>query len=137
MSGTWFPDDYTPRSWSFTIDFLGRPLVANKAKKMHPIAESKTRAEWRDAAATLARAERIPKGLGAIRVTAQARYRTRRSPSDCDACAPSVKGVIDGLVVAGVIADDKPPFVQQVSYMACEVGTGLPDALIVTVEEAA
>lgn len=121
------------RTWSFTIDQLGRPLLSNKAAKMHPIAQSNARVPWRDATIVLARQQRIPRGLGSIDVVAQARYRTRRSPSDCDATAPTVKGVIDGLVRAGVIVDDKAPFVASVTYLSPLVGTGLPDGLIVTV----
>jgi hypothetical protein len=124
------------RTWSFTIDQLGRPLLSNKAAKMHPIAQSNARVPWRDAATTLAYQQRIPKGLGSIDVVAQARYRTRRSPSDCDATSPTVKGVIDGLVRAGVIVDDKAPFVASVKYLSPQIGTGLPDALIVWVTEA-
>lgn len=135
MSGTWHPDDLAPRQWTLTIDTQGRPLLANAAKKMHPIAESKARAAWRDTACVLARAGRIPP-MPCIAVTAQARYKTRRSPSDCDATSPTVKGVIDGLVLARVIPDDCPPFVAWVKYLAPQVGTGLPDALVVTVEAA-
>ncbi len=123
------------RAWTFTIDQLGRPLLSNKARKMHQIAETNVRIQWRDATILLAYQKRIPKGLGSIDVVAQARYRTRRSPSDCDATAPTVKGVIDGLVKAGVIVDDKAPFVASVCYLAPLVGTGLPDGLIVTVVE--
>lgn len=119
-------------TWTLTITELGRPLLANAVAKMHPVQASRERGQWRDAAAILARAERIP-ALPCIAVTAQARYRTRRSPSDCDASSPSVKGVIDGLVLAGVIVDDCPPFVASVTYLSPDVGTGLPDALIVTV----
>lgn len=122
-----------PLSWRLVIDCLGRPLTANAMHKKHPVAVTRLRGEWRDAAAVLARAERIP-ALSRIDVTAQARYKTRRSPSDTDACSPSVKGVIDGLVLAGVIPDDKPPFVASVRYLAPMVGTGLADALVVWVE---
>lgn len=121
------------REWTLVIDSLGRPLLANAAKKLHPVAETKARGRWRDTAMLLAIQARIPKRLPQIDVTVQARYGSRRSPSDCDATAPSVKGVIDGLVRAGVIADDCPPYVASVTYRAPLVGTGLRDALIVTV----
>lgn len=125
----------TGRSWRLEITHLGRPLTANGMHKKHPIEVTRLRGEWRDAATVLCRAQRVP-ALSKIDVRAQARYRTRRSPSDTDACAPSVKGVIDGLVKAGVLEDDKPPFVRSVQYIAPQVGTGLPDALLVWIEEA-
>jgi hypothetical protein len=141
MSGTGNPVDdleparpAKPRSWRLEVDCLGRPLTANAMHKKHPVQVTALRGEWRDAATVLARAARIP-ALGRVAVTAQARYRTRRSPSDTDACSPSVKGVIDGLVAAGVVRDDKPPFVASVTYLAPVVGSGLADALIVWVEE--
>lgn len=123
------------RTWRIEIDFLGRPLLANKAAKMHPIAASKAREEWRDAATLLAREQHIPR-LSKVDLRAQARYRTRRSPSDTDACSPSVKGAIDGLVEAGVLVDDGALYVRSVQYVAPQIGTGLPDALIIWIEEA-
>ena len=74
--------------WTLTVDCCGRPMTANAADKMHPVAKAKARAVWRDATTILARAQRIPR-MERIAVTVQARYRTRRSPSDTDACAPS------------------------------------------------
>lgn len=122
--------------WTLTLDMLGRPVLSNAVAKLPGVAQAAKRRPWRDATVVLARAERIP-ALPAIHVTAQARYRTRRSPSDTDAAAPTVKGVIDGLVVAGVVPDDGPPFVRSVTYLMPLVGTGLPDALIVHVTAAA
>lgn len=122
--------------WTLTVDCCGRPMTANAADKMHPVAKAKARAVWRDATTILARAQRIPR-MERIAVTVQARYRTRRSPSDTDACAPSAKGCIDGLVVAQVIPDDTHEHVSSVTYLAPLLGTGLPDALILVVEGAA
>lgn len=123
------------RSWTLEITEVGRPLLANGVHRMQGIQASRARAEWKQAGWAHALEQRIPP-LAAIRVTVQPRYRTRKG-CDCDAPAPSLKGVLDGLVQAGVLPDDRPPFVQAVTYLACEIGTGLPDALIVTIEEAA
>jgi hypothetical protein len=124
-----------PDRWLMTLDQLGRPLTANGQHKRHPMAATKDRAQWRDATIWLARQQRIPT-LERIKVTAQARYRTRQSPSDTDACAPTVKGCIDGLVIAGVIRDDSHEYVTEVRYLAPLIGTRLPDALLLTVEAA-
>lgn len=123
------------RSWSLVVDMLGRPLTANAAHRLHHIAATRARGEWRDAVTVLARQARIPR-LSAIRVVAQARYETRKSISDCDAISPTVKGALDGLVAAGVIVDDRLPYVLRVTYEAPLVGTGLADALLLTIEEA-
>ena len=120
--------------YELVIDTLGRPLLQNRVHRMHHMEAGRLRREWRDHAAVLARAARIPR-LPAVAVTVQARYKTRTG-SDVDAIAPAVKGVIDGLVLAAVIPDDGPAFVHRVTYLACVVGTGLPDALLVTVEAA-
>lgn len=121
--------------WTLTLDMLGRPVLSNAVAKLPGVAQAAKRRPWRDATVVLARAERIP-ALPAIDLTAQARYRTRRSPSDTDACAPTVKGVLDGLVLAGIVPDDSPRHVASVTYLAPVTGTGLPDALIVTITEA-
>jgi hypothetical protein len=124
-----------PGPWTLVLDMLGRPLTANGQHKRHPVAATRDRQPWRDCALNLALAQRIPR-LERIAVTVQARYCTRRSPADIDASAPSVKGVLDGLVLAGVIPDDCPPFVASLTYLDPLLGTGLRDALIVTVEAA-
>lgn len=125
----------TGRAWLLVVDSCGRPLLSNAVAKLNGFAATRERAPWKDAATVLARQQRIPR-LARISVTAQARYRTRRSPSDCDAPSPALKGVLDGLVVAGVIKGDCPPFVAWVKYLSPQLGTGLPDALVVLVEEA-
>ena len=59
----------------------------------------------------------------------------RRSLPDTDAASPTVKGCIDGLVRAGVLANDTPQFVRAVTYFRPIVVKGLPPALILTIEE--
>lgn len=123
-----------PRSWRFEITECGRPLLTNGTHRMQGVQATRARQVWKEAGWAHALEQRVP-ALSAIRVTVRPRYRTRKG-CDCDAPAPSVKGVLDGLVLAGVVPDDRPPFVQSVTYLACDVGTGLADALIVIVEEA-
>jgi hypothetical protein len=117
--------------WTLEIDQLGRPILSNAAHKMHWQQAGKLRREWRDVAATLARAWRIG-AQEAIGLTVWPRYPTRMVP-DVDAPSPSVKGVLDGLVLAGVIPDDKPPYVASVLYLPAVVAPGEPPALIVRV----
>ena len=113
------------------VDVLGRPLTANQVRRIrnrHQLA-ALVRA-WHDAGTVLARANRIPR-LGGVHVWAWGRYPDRRSLPDADAVAPAVKAVVDGIVAAGVLPDDKPPHVQAVTYCAPVVAPGLPPALVV------
>lgn len=66
--------------------------------------------------------------------TARAEYPTSRSLPDADATAPSVKGVIDGLVDAGIIDDDGPTHLHAVTYEAPRVVTGCTPAVVVQID---
>lgn len=119
--------------WLLTIDTCGPVFVTNASEKLHWKARQTKRAEWRDAATVLARAWRIPKGLEAIAVSCWPRQPSLRSMPDCDAPAPALKGVLDGLVIARVIDDDKPPFVASVTYLPAVVRPGATPALCVQI----
>lgn len=112
---------------------LGRPLLANAVHKMHHHAVAKARGEYRDTACVLSAAW---PHMDRVTISAQAVYPTARSLPDADAIAPSVKGVIDGLVARGVLDDDGPKSVRSVTYLAPIVDRERPwPALIVTVHE--
>lgn len=119
--------------WLLTLDMCGPVFVTNASEKMHWKARQTKRAEWRDAATVLARAWRIPKGLSSILVTCWPRLPNMRAMPDPDAPSPSLKGVLDGLVVAGIIQDDRAPFVEEVRYRPARVERGLPPALLVQI----
>lgn len=121
-----------PSGHTITIEHLGRPPTANQAHRMHPLQVAKLRRQYREAAAVLARAHKIP-AFDAITVTAHGEYPNRRSLPDVDAIAPAVKPVIDGLVDAGVIADDNHLHVHSVTYLAPRVVPGCTPALVVTI----
>jgi len=121
-------------SAAVTIDFMGRPLLANQAHQMNHHQLAPIRKGYRDGAATLARAQLIPHH-DAVTVTAHAEYPTRRSLPDADAIAPSVKSIIDGLVDAGVIDDDGPAYVHSVTYLAPRVVPGCTPAVVVEITE--
>ncbi len=118
-------------SYRLTVDALGRPLTANRVRRIvnrHQLAA--LTCAWHDAGTVLARANRIPR-LDGVHVYAWGRYPDGRSLPDADAVAPAVKAVVDGIVAAGVLPDDKPPHVQAVTYCAPVVAPGLPPALVV------
>lgn len=121
-------------SHTVVIDFLGRPLLANQAHQMHFRKVAALRKGYRDGAATLARAQKIPHH-DTITITAHAEYPNRRSLPDADAIAPSVKSILDGLVDAGVIDDDGPAYVTAVTYEAPRVVTGCTPAVVVRIDD--
>ena len=53
-------DSDRERSWTLTVDHLGRPTTTNKAHNMHHRAVSTDRKRWREAGCVLARAAGIP-----------------------------------------------------------------------------
>jgi hypothetical protein len=117
------------------ISHMGRPLLANQAHQMHHRTLAPIRKGYRDGAATLARAQKIPHHER-VTVTAHAEYPTRRSLPDADAIAPSVKSILDGLVDAGVLDDDGPAYVTAVTYEAPRVVAGCTPAVVVRIDAA-
>ncbi len=53
----------------------------------------------------------------------------------CDADGISAKAAIDGLVDAGVLRDDSPAEVEEVSYGQEHIGRKLPEITVITIEE--
>jgi crossover junction endodeoxyribonuclease RusA len=88
--------------------------------------------EWRGVFWLLAIEAKVP-SLPSIVVTVLHETRTARLP-DCGACAPAVKAAIDGLVDAGVIADDTPEFLRCIRFVA-PFKTGR-DALSLVIDDA-
>lgn len=104
------------REWVFDIDTLGRPITHNAMNQLHPTQAQARRQEWRDAATILARKHRVT-ACHAIDLWVQPHYPDRRSWPDTDGTSPAVKGILDGLVNAKVIPDDKPRHVRAVHYL--------------------
>lgn len=118
---------------TIVVDCCGRPLLSNH--RLHHMEKARQVKAWREAGCVLARAARIPK-LSSVDVECWGRYPTRRTP-DVDAVAPCLKAVLDGIVDANVLVDDKPPFVRSITYRMPQVVRDAPAALVVTLTEAA
>lgn len=107
------------------IDWMGRPLTSNKANKMHWGAVGRERTAWGDAAIQAARIAGWPRSLhrefGRVRFTVESFYPRKPIP-DSDNLAPTVKGIIDGLVRGGYLVDDSPEFVAGTETIAPSVG---------------
>lgn len=97
-------------SYELVIDWCGRPLVANKAAKMHWGAVGRERTAWGDAAIQAARIAKLPP-LDRVTIELTALYPMARSLPDSDGLAPTLKGIVDGLVRARYLVDDSSEYV--------------------------
>lgn len=80
---------------------------------------------------------RIPRGLTGVRITITYRppYLNRRRDHD-NIPAPSGKYAIDGLVAAGVLPDDCPPYVLQPLQYGVDTARPVPGGqLVITITE--
>lgn len=112
--------------YELVID-LGRPLLSNA--RLHFQEKAKVVREWRTGGLVFSRKAHIPP-LSRVAVACWGRYPTRNMP-DVDAVAPTLKAVLDGVVDAGVLPDDRPPFVQSVTYYEPVYEKGCRAALVV------
>lgn len=119
------------RRWILTYD--ERPWTSN-AQSSRRAFQGHVRL-WRGAFRLLAIQQRIPK-LERISVEVQPVLHTGRWMQDASACHPAAKAAIDGLVDAGVIPDDRPPYVHAVTYLEPRVDRARRrDAMELTVNE--
>lgn len=134
VSGTWHPDDAEQdcagRTYQLDVD-VGRPLLSNA--RIHHMAKATIVKEWRTTARWLAVQARVP-ALPRVSVACWGRYDTRVLP-DVDAVAPTLKAVLDGIVDARVLVDDKAPFVQAITYRAPVYDKGCRPALVVVLTD--
>ena len=115
------------------LRYPARITSANRFRNLNHHAKGRISAEWREAFAWLARAARTP-AFKSVGITIDVELTGGRQ-MDCDASAPCSKAAIDGLVDAGVIEDDKPPFVRWIRYNAPRIRCS-EDALILTITRA-
>ena len=119
------------REWTLRYDRA--PMLVNQLeKKSHWSVRSEMRQEWRAAFQLLALEAKVPK-LDAVFLTVQ-QHKAKGILPDPDACQPSVKPAIDGLVDAQVVPDDSGEYVKGILYLPAVKG---PDALELTITEVA
>ena len=111
---------------TFTLTYEQRPWTLNVERQGNRWKRAALVKQWRGAFAELAIEAGIP-AMQAIDVTAQPFLRNRAHMPDTGACIGAVKAAIDGLVDAGVIPDDGPDIVTELTFLAPQV-TGV-DAL--------
>lgn len=125
------PDFSSPPDHVLVFDFMGRPWLANQAHQMHHREVSATRKEWSNAAIQLARIGKLGRHQ-AITLVVWTCYPSGTLP-DPDAPQPATKGVLDGLVRAGVIPDDNGDHVQGILYVPSLSEPDADPALIVEI----
>lgn len=107
-----------------TLDLTlpGRPFTTNEWDATSTGARMRLKAQWRDRAEAAARAAQLVRLAHAV-VIFQPTYPDRRIP-DAGNVSRCGKAVLDGLVHAGVLADDNPTFVHAELYLPGRVERG-------------
>jgi hypothetical protein len=104
----------------------------NGERSMHHFTRAKRVKEWREAAAVVAVARKLPK-MEAIEVVFIPHRKNRKGMADTGGHFPVVKACIDGLVDAGVLSGDGPNIVRRLTFEA-PVVSGESKAEIVIIE---
>jgi crossover junction endodeoxyribonuclease RusA len=120
----------SPARWRLRFD--ERPFTANQERRWHHHRRAEAVRRWREAFALLARQAAVP-SLTAVEVTVTPHLTSRRGLQDVGGCFPAAKAAIDGLVDAGVLADDGPDHLHALTFLAPVIGQG--DALVLAVRE--
>lgn len=107
-----------PASWR--LEDTARPWTTNAERRWHYYTRAQRVKETRETFGWLAREQRVPK-MEAVRIAVVPLAVNRRGIQDVAACYPAVKAAIDGLVDAGVVADDDPEHVKAICFYPTRV----------------
>lgn len=116
------------REWTLTV--RDRPRSLNAERTAHWTLHSVQTANERRAWFVEARNAKVPP-LAAVTITAQPNY--AEGQQDTGNCYPTIKAAIDGLVDAGIIADDTGEYVHSITMLA--PGSTKIDALTLLIKE--
>lgn len=119
-----------PRNW--ILWYPVRPWTINKDRNWHHHQRAKNIKEWRNAFRELAVVEGIPR-CNHVAFEIQPVLGDRRV-QDTAACVTAAKAAIDGIVDAGVIEDDAPPFMQWMKFYPPVVEKGKNGLLVRVIE---
>jgi hypothetical protein len=100
----------------WTLTHADRIVSANRFRNLHHYQKAAVSGAWREAFGWLAKEAGMPP-LQQVGVRVQVSLHGRRQ-MDVDAATACAKAAIDGLVDAGILSDDKPPFVQWITFCA-------------------
>lgn len=99
------------KTWSLLLPYRRPPLSLNR--RLHHMVEYRLKAEMKQAAIVLAKANRLPamKAVTAELIWCKGDNRT----ADSDNISPNLKPLLDGLVAAGVLPEDNANHVLRTS----------------------
>jgi hypothetical protein len=115
----------------WVLEDYERPWTSNTERRWHYHKRASVVREARERWAWIALSQQMPM-LNRVRITATPLQKTRRWEADVAACYPAVKAAIDGLVDVGVLADDTPTQVSQITFKAPQIAD--TDGLRLTIE---
>lgn len=97
------------------IEHHARPWTTNAERAGNRWDRARLTKEWRTAFNVLARQQQAQRMKWASIIIAPRQKGGRLQ--DAGGCAPAAKAAIDGLVDAGVFADDSPEYVRSITYL--------------------
>lgn len=106
------PDLRVMRSYVLRYDI--KPLTMNGIRGMHWAPYNNKIEDYKNTFAWLAKIQKVP-AMDAIDIIVRDTY-SGTKPRDTSACAPAVKAAVDGLVMFGVVPDDSPKYVRNITY---------------------
>ena len=104
---------------------------------LHRFQRSKLANQWHAKVVALCKEQRLGKWKRnfPVKIHVECRFGKSKRVMDCDNLQATAKMAIDGLVHAGVLPDDNPRYVQEVSLRSLKTGEA-GNLTIVTIEEA-
>jgi crossover junction endodeoxyribonuclease RusA len=124
------PATVEARTW--TLTHRARPWTTNAERRGSRFERAANVRLWREAVWGLALEAKVGRHQR-VRLTVALRLRGKRS-MDIDACAPSLKAAIDGLVDARVIPDDGQGHIEAITILEPVLGAER-DEFTITIEE--
>lgn len=109
-------------------------LTANGVRRLHHQQHARYVRHWLDLAMWQIKADRIQASSTPVRIDVHVK-RSSAQRLDCDGVAPTAKVCIDALVKCGILPDDGPRFVREITYHA-ETSRADVDWLRLTITEA-
>lgn len=100
---------------TWVVEFRGEKcLTLNEERSKSPFVRARFTRKWREAFGDLARIARLPRGLTEVEIEVDVVQGPGSVLADIGAHWPGVKAGVDGLVDAGVMADDSPKYLRRV-----------------------
>lgn len=102
---------------SFTVEM---PVVLeNKYARLHHMKAHQVRSEWREAFFWVAKTKRLNQLDYLVDIIVRHEYKKGTRP-DTVSCLPCYKAGQDGLIDAGILKDDTPQYVNNVTFLPPE-----------------